>query len=161
MKRICIFSVLMSLFLIGCATTPKLSLMQVREITTKEFEGSYENVYRAASTIIQDQGYVIKNTDMDSGLISATIDRETPRGSQFMQALFLGYIADKSTVIELSCMVNSLNETRQQARINIQETNLSQFGGKNVIKQIYDPKVYEALFNDIAVEVKRREAIKR
>jgi hypothetical protein len=135
--------------------------MQIREITTKEFEGSYENVYRACLTVIQDNNYIIKNTDMDSGLISATVDRETSEGSQFWQAFWLGYVANKSTLIELSCMVNDLNKTAQQVRINIQETNMSQFGGKNVIKQIYDVGIYNALFNDIRTEIKRREAIGR
>lgn len=153
--------ILMSVVFVGCATAPKLSPMQIREITTREIEGSYENVYRAALTVIQDNGYIIKNTDMASGLILATIDRETSKGSQFFQALFIGYVADKSTLIELSCMVNNLSETRQQLRMNIQETNVSQFGGKNVIRQIYDTEVYGALFNDITVEVKRREAMKR
>jgi len=153
--------ILISFVLGGCATVPKLSSMQIREITTREIEASYENVYRATLTIVQDNGYIIKNTDMQSGLITATIDKETSKGSQFWQAAFLGYVADKSTLIELTCMVNTLNETRQQLRINIQETNMSQFGGKNVIKQIYDTQVYQGLFNDIRVEVKRREAMKR
>jgi hypothetical protein len=160
-KKSLFFLILMLMFLSGCATTPKLSPMQIREITTREIEANYENVYRAALTVIQDNGYIIKNTDMDSGLIVATIDRETSKGSQFFQAPFLGYVANKSTVVELSCMVNRLTEDRQQIRMNIQETNMSQFGGKNVIKQIYSPKVYEALFNDIKVEVKRREAMGR
>lgn len=162
MKGFIVCMILISLLLTGCATTgPKLSPMQIRQITTREIEGSYENVYRATLTIVQDNGYIIKNTDMDSGLITAMVDRETSKTSQFWQTFFLGYIANKSTVIELSCMVNTLNEIRQQVRLNIQETNMSQFGGKNVIKQIYDPEVYEGLFNDITIEVKRREAIKR
>ena len=148
-------------FLIGCAAGPQLSQMQIRQLTTKMIEGSYENVFRASMTILQDQGYVIKNTDMNSGLIVANIDRETSGGSQFMQALFVGRIYDKNTVIEVSATVNKLNEQTQELRLNIQETNYSGSGAKQKIKQIYDEKVYQNLFNDITIEVKRREAMNK
>lgn len=147
--------------LVGCAAGPQLSQMQIRQLTTKMIEGSYENVFRATMTILQDQGYVIKNTDMNSGLIVANIDRETSGGSQFMQALFLGSITDKNTVIEVSATVNKLNEQTQELRLNIQETNYSGSGAKQKINQIYDEKVYQNLFNEITLEVKRREAMNK
>lgn len=156
------FSIFLLLtFLIGCAAGPQLSQMQIRQLTTKMIEGSYENVFRATMTILQDQGYVIKNTDMNSGLIVANIDRETSGGSQFMQALFLGSITDKNTVIEVSATVNKLNEANQELRLNLQETNYSGSGAKQNIKQIYDDKVYQNLFNEITLEVKRREAMNK
>lgn len=156
------FSIFLLLtFLVGCAAGPQLSQMQIRQLTTKMIEGSYENVFRATMTILQDQGYVIKNTDMNSGLIVANIDRETSGGSQFMQALFLGTITDKNTVIEVSATVNKLSEQNQELRLNIQETNYSGSGAKQKINQIYDEKVYQDLFNQITLEVKRREAMNK
>lgn len=153
--------ILVITFFVGCAAGPQLSQMQIRQITTKMIEGSYDDVYRATMTILQDQGYVIKNTDMNSGLIVANIDRETSGGSQFAQALFLGSITDKNTVIEVSATVNNLNDTNQELRLNIQETNYTGSGGKNSIDQIYDEKVYQDLFNEITLEVKRREAMNK
>ena len=112
-------------------------------------------------TVLQDQGYVIKNTDMESGLIVADVDRETSSGSQFMQALFSGSISDKNTVIEVSATLNKLNDTNQELRLNIQETNYTSSGKVNDINHIYDEKVYQDLFNQIIVEVKRREAMNK
>lgn len=156
------FSIFLLLtFLVGCAAGPQLSQMQIRQLTTKMIEGSYENVFRATMTILQDQGYVIKNTDMSSGLIVANMDRETSGSSQFMQAFFLGSITDKNTVIEVSVIVNKLNEQSQELRLNIQETNYSGSGAKQKINQIYDEKVYQNLFNEITLEVKRREAMNK
>ena len=60
---------------IQCVPPPQLSPMQKRQLTTKLFECSFENAYRATLSILQDQGYIIKNTDMSSGLIVATVDR--------------------------------------------------------------------------------------
>jgi hypothetical protein len=156
---------LLPIGLLGCAASgPKLSPMQIREMTTREIEGSYENVFRATLTVLQDNGYVVKNTDMDSGLIVATIDKATSGGNQFAQALFMGYVSDKGKEYEASCMVSELNKRRSEVRINIQETSYGQSSkwsgtSKQGAKQIYDPAIYKTLFDNILLEVKRREAI--
>jgi len=147
------------LFVMGCATMPALSPMQARNITTKYIEGSYENIYRACITVFQDQGYIIKNTDMNTGLIVANVDREASKNSQFWQVFWMGYIYNKGTEIEVSSMINKINETSSNVRISIQETQYSGYGGKTRIKQIYDEGLYRNLFNEIITEVKRREAM--
>jgi hypothetical protein len=151
---------------IGCEVQPKLSPMQIREITTKMFDCDYENVYRATITVLQDQGYVIKNTDMNSGLILASVDRKAKTGNQVLEALFLGFIANKGTEIEVSCIVNKLSDSATEIRPNIQEVKYGQssiFSGtsKQDSKQIYDPEVYKSIFDQISVEIERRKAIKK
>lgn len=149
---------------LNCAVGPQLSPMQKRQITTRLIDGSYEDTYRATMTVIQDQGYVIKNTDMQSGLIVANVDRSESAGSQFAQAFLFGYVANKGTNIEASFMINKINESKTEIRINIQEVTYGQSsawsGTSNQnTKQTYDPEIYRNLFNQIEVEVKRRQAI--
>jgi len=152
------------IFLTSCTTGPQLSPMQKRQLTTKMFRCNYENAYRATLTVLQDHGYVVKNTDMDSGLIVANVDRATSDGSQVVQALLLGYVSDKGTEVEVSCMVNKLSNTSSEVRINIQEVKYGQSSffsgtGKQNSKQIYKPELYYSLFNEILIEIKRREAM--
>ena len=164
MLRAMILAVLIGplLLLSGCATTnPQISPMQMRQFTTRTFDGNYENVFRATMTVLQDHGYIIKNTDMNSGLVVGSIDKETSKGSQFMQAFWAGYVWNKGTVVEASTVINKLNEAQSEIRMTIQEVNYTQFNGKNNIKTIDDPKVYDSLLNDILIEVKRREAINK
>ncbi|MEE9168106.1 MAG: hypothetical protein V3U24_11695, partial [Candidatus Neomarinimicrobiota bacterium] len=156
---------MLGLLIGGCAVQPKLSPMQKREITTRIIDGGYESVYRAILTVIQDQGYIIKNTDMNTGLINATIDRQVTTGSQVAQAVFLGYVADKGSELDASFMVNTISDLKTEVRLNIQEAQYGQTSkwsgsGKQTVKQIYDVEIYNSLFNDIQTEVKRREAIK-
>lgn len=152
------------IFLTSCRTGPKLSPMQKRQLTTKMFRCNYENAYRATLTVLQDQGYVVKNTDMDSGLIVANVDRATSGGSKVAQALLFGYVPNKGTEVEVSCLVNKLSNTSSEVRINIQEVKYGQSSffsgtGKQNSKQIYEPQLYYSLFNEILVEIKRREAM--
>ena len=141
----------------GCASRANLSPMQKRQITTHQIEGSYENVYRAAMTVLQDQGYVVKNTDMASGLIVASVDRETSESSQFWQAFLM-----KGTFIEATITVGTINDSLQEIRISLQSTRYNRYdGGKTDIKQLVNPAVYQELANQITVETKRREALGR
>lgn len=163
-KKIILSLIIITIIFLNCAVGPQLSPMQIRQMTTKLISGSYEDSYRASLTVLQDQGYIIKNTDMASGLIVANVDRASDAGSQFAQALFLGYVADKGTEVEVSCMVNKLSNTNTEIRLNIQETNYGQSSkwsgySKQNARQIYDPDLYHKIFNDIELEVKRRQAI--
>lgn len=160
MKHILV-STLACLLLVGCASKPAVSPMQKRQITTKQIDGGYENVYRATMTVLQDQGYVLKNTDMNSGLIVASIDREASKTSQFWQAFLAGDILNKGTVIEATVAVGKINERLQEIRVTLQETRYNRHGGKEDIKSVLDPKIYDELANQIRVEVKRREALGR
>jgi len=112
---------------------------------------------------LQDQGYIIKNTDMNSGLIVAQIDREASKSSQFWQAMFSqhGYIQNKGTLVETSVTVNKLNDAQSEIRMIIEEGTYGSFNNKTDIKTITDPKIYDAFLNDVLIEVKRREAINK
>lgn len=154
----------MFIFMVGCAVQPQLSPMQKRQITTRLFESGYETTYRAILTVLQDQGYIIKNTDMKAGLINASVDREAGTGSQFAQAVLLGYVVDKGSEIDASFMVNKISDNKTEVRLNMQEAQYGQSSkwsssGKQSVRQILDPNIYNQLFNEIQTEIKRREAM--
>jgi|TARA_B100000315_G_C14448313_1_gene527896 hypothetical protein len=163
-KTVAVLTLSAMMLFVGCAVQPQLSPAQKRQITTRLFEAGYENTYRSILTVLQDQGYIIKNTDMNTGLVNATIDREAGTGSQVAQAVLLGYVADKGSEMDASFMVNKINESKTEVRINIQEANYGQSNiyssaSKQSVKQILDPGIYNSLFNEIQTEVKRREAM--
>jgi hypothetical protein len=152
------------ILLAGCTTAPQLTPMQKREITSRLMDSDYDNTYRATLTILQDQGYIIKNTDMSTGLINAVIDRESSGGSQVVQSIFLGYISDKGSEIDASFMINTISDTQTEVRLNLQEAKYGQSSkwsgtGKTNVKQILDPEIFSNIFNAIQVEIKRREAM--
>ena len=59
----------LSILLIGCSnSTPQLSQMQTREMTTKEIQANFKTTFKATMSVLQDQDYIIENTDFNSGL---------------------------------------------------------------------------------------------
>lgn len=136
----------------GCMAS--LSPMQKRQITTKEIDGSYDDAFRATLTVLQDQGYAIRHTDMETGLISAFTSREG------------GFLSTTRTSLEMSCIVTEVAEERSRLRMTLRERKSSR-GHKSLLESLFapdkerevsDPDVYQELFNQILVEVRRRQA---
>lgn len=69
MKYPLILSVLCT-FAVSCSSpTPPLSHLQRRSIESKELKGDYTDAFKATIAVLQDNGYVINNADIDSGVI--------------------------------------------------------------------------------------------
>jgi len=160
----------LSLFAKGCVPPgAKLASMQKRQITTRLIEGSYEDTYRAALTVFQDQDYIIQNTDMQAGLIVAYVDRASSAATEttgsLLGALFTansGTTTTAGTGFELSCIVSKISETSTEMRLSIHKTAYGKSGStvNQKTKQIYNTKVFQNFFNQVIIEVKRREAMR-
>ena len=165
LRNLVLYCLIMFPLFFGCVK-PQLSPMQKRQMTTKLFEGAYETVYRSMITVLQDQGYIINNTDMQTGLISANLDKEVGTGYQIFQALAAGAVYDKGSEIALSIMTNKISASQIEVRMNIQEAKYGQTStfsatSKKSVKQILDPEIYHNLFNQIQIEISRRQAMQK
>ena len=72
----------------ACQTVPKLSPQQRRQLQTRAFKDvGYNNVFRAFKTVLQDEGYIIKNQDMKGGLIVAHLQQTSSAFGAFTAGL--------------------------------------------------------------------------
>lgn len=154
----------MIVFLGGCTSSqPKLSQMQIREITTKELEGDYKTVFKATMTILQDQNYIIKNADIETGLISCekAVEKVTTTGDVLM-ILFVDARYGVNSKVNVSATLTNLNKNVTRVRLNIQETVIEKSSFGNDEKSIFvtDKVIYDSLFNQITVETERLKALK-
>lgn len=139
----------------GCVNSqPKLSQMQLREITSKEISGDYKTVFKATLSILQDQNYIIKNSDLDTGLISCEKFTETEDISMIL-------LYGSNSEIHISAIINSINKNTTKIRLNIQESIIIDGGfGQKKTFFITNREIYDSLFNQIKVEVERLKALK-
>ena len=127
------------------ACAAKLSPMQKRQITTRVVDATYADTYRATMTVLQDHGYAIRNTDMESGLIWAYAFRSD----------------DGTRGYELSCVLERRTPRRTEIRVTIRRERTSQ--DRNWLAEllssdspdVYDADVYDGLFTEISVETRR------
>lgn len=163
----------------GCATTQKLTPMQKRQITTRVIDAPYEEVFRATLTVIQDEGYNIKKTDMETGLITGDIEKTLSPGLK-AAAKLADKLTDfgagkKETTIEegwdyqVNCLITAVSDSMSELRVTIHKvthstTTTSNSDAAQVKREpetIYDQKVYQNLFNKIKVEVQRRQTLQQ
>jgi len=148
---------LMGLFMVSCATAPQLSSAQRRALQMRTFENSsYDNVFRAFKTVLQDEGYIIKNQDMNGGLIVATIQK-TDQSGAFWAALGGSKNYRTGEGFELSVNLEKVNPTTTESRLTIQKLEQYSMGGQQG-QEILDEQMYKAFYDKVRVEVERRKA---
>jgi hypothetical protein len=140
---------LMAIVAQGCASAP-LTPMQKRQLTTRLVRSDFEPAYRATLSVLQDEGYSIRETDYEAGFISAHF---TPR-----------YESDHS--LEMSAVVVQLSETQSEIRMTLIHAPSDDDGSwfANLFRGSHDPAVtdrdvFQRLFRQIETEIERRKAI--
>lgn len=166
MKKILVlvFSVFL-LGMTGCTGTPevKMSPMQIREMTTKEINANYKTVYKAVMTVLQDQDYIISNTDFDAGLIVCEKQVEKEKTTNdYLMVMFVDSRHDVDSKVNISATINELTKNTSKVRLSIQEKTItsSYYGNKEKAVNVKNPEIYKALFEQIKVEVERLKTIK-
>jgi hypothetical protein len=147
-----------ALLLSACApATPPLSPMQKRQMTSRTVNGSYKNIFKSTLSVLQDQDYIIKTADMNSGLITATVSKDI--NSFYSIFAKKGETFNTLDVISVSATVDEISKTSSKVRISIEQQTRANTGGTTSSKQLYDEQTYQTLLNNISTEVKRREAV--
>lgn len=151
---------LSTLLLSACIPTKTaLSPMQKRQLTSRSYTVSKNNAFQAVLTVLQDQEYIIEKAESQNGLIMATVTKSGGLGARFLAASLTGEFEDSSNKYILTAIISPLPQGKQQVRMTIEHRYINTTGGTASSKRIYDATVYQTLFNDITVEIKRRAAM--
>lgn len=147
----------------ACVSVPKLSPAQRRALQVKGFEASYNHVFRAFKTVLQDEGYIIKNQDMEGGLIVA---RASKSSMSTGRAILIGLSGAGSsqpsnyhtgTTYEVSVNLEKIRDRYVESRVIIQKTDSYSQGGSTG-REILSPELYQNIYKKVQVEVARRQA---
>ncbi len=154
-------SVILLIVLAGCSTVPPMTKQQKRAIQMKNFETSYDNVFKAFKTVLQDDGYIIKNQDFEGGMLLAQKERDINEGKsgfgKFMSVMARSKNDPTGKGFDLSVSFDKINDKTTETRLILQEmTKWSSGGSKG--REVVDAPLYKAIYDDVAIEVKRREA---
>jgi len=152
MKKIWMLFILLSMIMLGCATTDvntQKSQLQIREFQTRAYDtNDTKMVMKAMLNVLQDDGFIVKNAVVDMGLLSAekSVDVQN-NGEAFMIQFFGGQNAvwKKASIIECSANVSEYGK-ECRVRVNFQVKILDNKGGIMKIEQINDEKYYQDFF---------------
>ena len=73
MKRI-LFLVMLPLLLFSCGTQKTLTPNELKMMTTRQIEANYSLAFSSVISLLQSEGFLVTNTDRESGIINANVD---------------------------------------------------------------------------------------
>lgn len=130
---------MVSLFLCGCATT--MDAMQRRSIEAKDLEGSFDDAFKATLQVFQDYGYIIKDSDHQSGVI---------HGETGIKQIWF-----RMENYEITATLEQFGSNTVKARISLVKKikASSQYGTQENSVILDDPAFFQKLYNDIQKEM--------
>ena len=141
----------------SCATKPNWTPQQRRALQTKNFDESYDNVFRSIKNVLQDDGYIITNQDHAGGLILARKDTDGDSSFKLLGIPLTVENDEGSTSFEISFNVEEISKGNVETRLTITK-NTTTNNGKRSGSEVVDPKAYKSIYDKINVEVQRRVA---
>ena len=156
MKKISFMLLVILFIMTGCSSAPpKVTTLQRSQMRTQTLDAEYKVTFKSAMIVLENQGYTIENTDMESGLIKAIVAKDATTG--FAKA----FGAYGVITYNVSCTVSKASEESTRIRFNIRKEEDRQQGMYSMkeAEEIDDPVIYNSLFNDLKLEIERMKAI--
>ena len=154
-----VFLVFLSLFFLACSMeppAPQKSQLELRQMQTREYKappGGLKRVMKAVINTLQDEGYMIKNADIELGFITA--QRETDvqdKWETFFAHLGAGNNAparfSKNSVLECSVNVSEYGKD-MRVRAVFQNKVLDNLGGTVTVRQVDSGLFYQNFFSKV------------
>ena len=146
------------LILMGCQHSSRLSPQQRRALQVKHFkDSSYDHVFRAFKSVLQDEGYIIRNQDMQGGLIVARASKGASATSAFLAALAGSQNYRTGDMYEVSVNLEEIRKNYVESRVIIQRVSSYSQGGQSG-QEILSPELYRNIYAKVFTEVARRKA---
>ena len=141
MKRLSLCCIIFALFLAGCVTTQ--TALQRRTYEAKELEGTIEDAFKATLQVLQDHGYIIKNTDRAGGVIQG----ETGIKKEFWTG--------DMTNMEITATLEQFGANTVKERLSLisKVKNSTGYGTKENSEIIDDPEMFQKMYDEIQKEM--------
>ncbi|MCH9634522.1 MAG: hypothetical protein S4CHLAM7_12750 [Chlamydiae bacterium] len=146
------------LVLSGCShftPEPKRTQLEIRQMQTHVYDiKSFKLVMKAMLNVLQDEGFVVKNIQLNVGFLTATkeVDIESP-GVRFWGGAFATpdrWI--KMSVIDVTANVSEFG-SRTKVRVNFQMKKIDNYGAVVGVYQIQDPQFYQDFFAKVSKSI--------
>lgn len=155
---------LFSLFITSCGTIPKDALrltqknLELRQIQQKEYSDITEKqALIASANILQDIGFIIKESEQDLGLLVAEKDRDATNTGENYTAAFLiaalggniNEVLQKNQKIRVSLITRIINKNSIKIRVTFQRIVTNQLDKVFILEFIKDKEVYRDFFTKL------------
>lgn len=157
MRRICslslIFMMVLCVSCIAMRRGPAPTQLEVRQFQTRTFDTSdVKMIMKAMLHVLQDDGYMVKQANLDLGFLSATKEKDIENGwdSFWSEIMYRRRKARWRKTLITECTANvSEFGLKTKVRVTFQEKLLDNHGDVLKIRQINDAKFYQQFFSKL------------
>jgi len=133
---------------------PQLTQLQTRKLQTREYDSTDTNsILRVALAVIQDDGFVLRQSDADVGLLTASKNLHEKNiddsGTAFLKGFMGigGVSSQKFSTVEVSVTVTPFGEkTRVRLSARLSSAEYGTGGSKINYEAVTEPKFYQTFF---------------
>ena len=141
----------------ACEHTPEWTPQQRRAMQTRSFKATYRSVFLAIKDVLQDDGYQIKSQDYRGGLIVAKKEIDK-RKIKILGLVFTEEGAEETGVTyQISFNLERVSKANVETRLTISSITQRR-DGQHSAEGVVDPKTYQAIYRNLQLEIKRRQA---
>lgn len=147
-RALAIFAISILIFVGGCATTPPAPTMtplEIQSMQSRQYENTYDVVFRSVVSVFQDLGYTIQGADKETGFVQAN----SAASSNEMLKLWTG--ATESTQTKATAFVEEIGG-KINTRINFvisTESSTAYGANQRNEKPVLSADVYQNAFEKI------------
>ncbi len=151
MRKWCICFLLIALST-GC-NKPQLTALQIRELQSRDLQGTFENAYKANLQVLQDYGYVIKNSDFKSGVIQGESGVKKDK-NYFWNGLMVNS--------EATATLEQFGPETVKERLSlVNKWSYVYYGGNVKSETVVDSQLYQKIYDDIQKEMFVRQNLNK
>ena len=164
-------AILLSLGVIGCASTPKGFLkpsegyLEKRQLQIRQYDTTNEEqIISAVAGVLQDLSFTLDESETELGLVVASKKADATSKGQIAGAVFLDVLAafggsysnnaarcDKSQVIKASVIVKpSLEGKKTMVRVTFQRIVWNMSNQISRVETITDPQIYQRFYDGLS-----------
>lgn len=144
---------LMAFALFSCGGGKKaLTPNDVKMMTTKQYDESYDLVFKSAMSLLQSKQYSIDQADYDSGLIIANKNVFEKKLAHLTKA---------------NIIIDKINDNLTEIKVTVysgeEKTKRGYYGNDHIKKtgdMVTAPEYYNEIFNNLFAEMERRKALR-
>jgi len=162
MKKIITYGLALvaSMILVGCAAQAPVvqkTQLEIREFQTRTYDtNDFKMVMKSAMNVLQDDGYIIQQANLDLGLLTARKDIDTTnKTAEFLSGLSAALDGrqnnsryEKSTVVDASVNISSFGKS-VRVRANFTKKKLNNRNETMSVEQVGDQKFYQTFYSKV------------
>lgn len=115
-------------------------------------KGTFDDAFKATLQVLQDYGYVIKNSDYESGVIQGESGYRKSK-SYWWDGIMIN--------TEITATLELFGENRVKERLSIIEKRKGLYGYERASKIVDDPELFQRMYDDVQKEMFVRENLKK